>query len=220
MVSRDEHAGGRPSALASARRRPSSAKGALTMADLSKWFPFKFKRTQPSADKPEKSQVPARADSAQMSPGVLFPAFSPEMGRLMERMFSEPFFSRPFSALGKVDEFFGDFAPSTFSPSVDLVDEGTHLKVSAELPGLDKDDLELAVHEGMLTLRGEKRHEQTTDEEGCYRTERFFGSFHRTIPLPADVDLEKAEAKFDKGVLTVRFPKTQPPEPQRKIPVT
>lgn len=195
------------------------------MADLKKWFPFKFKRSQSGGSNPGKSQVPARSTAAPMSPGVLFPTFSPEMGRLMERMFSEPFFSRslpmPFTSSGKIDEFFGDFAPSTFSPSVDLVDEGSHIKVSAELPGLDKDDIELSVDEGTLTLRGTKKHETTTDEEGCYRTERFFGSFQRAIPLPMDVDLEKAEAKFDRGVLTVRFPKTAGAEPpQRRIPVT
>jgi HSP20 family protein len=213
MVSRDDAASGRggPSIV--------DSNGALAMADLKKWFPFKFKRSQSSGDEPAKPQVPARTNAAPMSPGVLFPTFSPEMGRLMERMFSEPFFSRPFSALANVDEFFGDFAPSAFSPSIDLIDEGSHIKVTAELPGLDKDDIEIAVHEGALTLRGHKKHEETKDEEGCYRTERFFGSFHRTIPLPMDVDLDQADAKFDKGVLTVRFAKTQPTEPQRKIPV-
>jgi HSP20 family protein len=203
------------------------------MTDLKKWFPFKFRRNKPteasgSSDggggkTAEKSQVPARTSQASMSPGLLFPAFSPEMGRLMERMFSEPFFSRPFPSLGEMDRFFGDFAPSTFSPSVDLVDEGSHLVVTAELPGLGKDDIELSVQENMLSLRGQKKHEERKDEDGCYRTERYFGSFQRTIPLPADVDLEKVEANFDKGVLTVRFPKTHPtaePEQSRKIPVS
>lgn len=206
------------------------------MTDLKKWFPFKFKRNQPSGaaeasgsgeagggKAAEKSRVPAKASQAPMAPGLLFPAFSPEIGRLMERMFSEPFFARPLPSFGDLDRFFGDFAPSMFSPSVDLVDEGSHLKVTAELPGLDKDDIELSVRENMLSLRGHKKHEEHKDEDGCYRTERYFGSFERAIPLPADVDFDKAEAKFEKGVLTVRFPKTQPtpePEQSRKIPVT
>lgn len=205
------------------------------MTDLKKWFPFKFRRNQSGqpaeasgsseggGKAAEKSQVPARSSQASMAPGLLFPTFSPEMGRLMERMFSEPFFSRPFAAFGELDRFFGDFAPSAFSPSVDLVDEGSHLVVTAELPGLGKDDIELSVQENMLSLRGHKKHEERKDENGCYRTERYFGSFQRTIPLPADVDLEKVEAKFDKGVLTVRFPKTAPtaePEQGRKIAVS
>jgi HSP20 family protein len=191
------------------------------MADLKKWFPFKFKRNEQKADKP---QTPARTSSStQMAPttgmSMLMPTFTPDVGRLMERMFSEPFFGRPMSLLGDMDRFFGDFAPSTFSPSVDLVDEGAHLKVTAELPGLDKEDIDLSVHEGVLTLRGEKKYEEKKEEEGCYRTERYFGSFQRSIPLPAGVDLEKAEAKFDKGVLTVRLPKTEQSESSRKIPV-
>lgn len=200
------------------------------MTDLKKWFPFKFKRNQPAEGPAQgekaQSQAPAKAGQtsmAPMAPGLMFPTFSPEMGRLMERMFSEPFFSRSFPSLGELDRFFGDFSPASFSPSVDLVDEGTHLKVAAELPGLDKDDIEISVQENVLSLRGQKKHEESKKEDGCYRTERYFGSFQRTIPLPADVDSEKAEAKFDKGVLTVRFPKTQPtpePEQSRKIPVT
>jgi HSP20 family protein len=187
------------------------------MADLKKWFPFKFKRNE---DKAEPAPAAAVATRPAAAPGLLAPGMPADLGRLMERMLAEPFFARPFSLLGDMDRFFGDFAPATFTPSVDLVDEGTHIRVSAELPGLDKDDLELSVHEGALTLRGEKKHEQTKDEEGCYRTERFFGSFRRTIPLPMDVDLEKAEAKFEKGVLTVRFPKLEAAAPQRKITVT
>jgi HSP20 family protein len=153
---------------------------------------------------------------------MLMPAFTPELGRFMERMFSDPFFTRPSSLLGEMDRFFGDFAPTKFSPSIDLVDQGSHLQVTAELPGLDKGDIELSVQEGALMLRGEKKHEESKREDGCYRTERYFGSFHRSIPLPMDVDLEKAEAKFDKGVLTVRFPKAPKAEAEqsRKIPVT
>ena len=201
------------------------------MTDLKKWFPFKFKRKQPSgsgegqkaADQPP-SQVPARANQTSMASGWMFPSFSPEMGRLMERMLSDPFFSRPFASFGgDVDRFFGDFAPSAYSPNVDIVDEGTHLKVAAELPGLDKDDIELSVQNDTLVLRGHKKHEESKEEDGCYRTERYFGSFQRAIPLPMGVDLEQADAKFDKGVLTVRFPKTQPtpePEQSRRIPVS
>lgn len=177
------------------------------MADLRKWFPFKFKRTE---DKAESSQapLPVKQSPATLAPSMLMQGF-PEVGRMMERMFSEPFYTRPTSLLGELDRFFGDFSPTTFSPSVDLVDEGKNVKVSAELPGLDKDDIDISVHEGTLILRGHKKHEEETREEGCYRTERYFGSFQRTIPLPADVDLEQADARFDKGVLTVRFPKTE-----------
>ena len=58
-----------------------------------------------------------------------------------------------------------------------------------------------------LVLRGEKKHEAQTEEKGCFRLERAFGSFQRVIPLPEDVDAERTEARFDKGVLTLRLPK-------------
>jgi HSP20 family protein len=185
------------------------------MADLKKWFPFMFKRTEDKADRPQVLAKTSAAPTAQS----LMPGFPADVGRLMERMFSEPFFSRPLSLFNEMDRFFGDFSPTSFSPTVDLIDEGTHVKLTVELPGLDKDDLELSVHEGALTLRGEKKYEGKKEEKGCYRTERYFGMFQRSIPLPVDVDLGKAEAKFEKGVLTVRFPKSERGEPQRKIPV-
>lgn len=187
------------------------------MADLKKWFPFKFRRKDDKAEKSEAS-APAPAAMAPVTPSLLMPGFS-SMHQLMDRMFSDPFFRRPFSMLGEMDRFFGDYAPASFSPNVDLVDEGGHVKVTAELPGLDKDDIELSVNEGSLMLRGEKKHESRTDEEGCYRTERYFGAFQRAIPLPVDLDIDKAVASFDKGVLTVRLPKSERTPDQRTIPV-
>ena len=65
-----------------------------------------------------------------------------------------------------------------------------------------------------------EKHEEKHEEEGCYRTERFYGSFSRAVPLPVDVDLGAAEAKFDKGVLTVRFPKKEGEQKQQRIPVS
>ncbi len=117
------------------------------------------------------------------------------------------------------DRFFGDFAPQTFQPSIDVVDEGKHLRVSAELPGLDRDDFELHVEHGMLVIKGEKKSETKNEEEGCYRLERYFGQFRRAVPLPADVDAEAAEANFDKGLLTVRFPKQAVAEGTKRIEV-
>jgi HSP20 family protein len=102
-----------------------------------------------------------------------------------------------------------------------VVDEGKALRISADLPGLDRKDLEVLAEDGFLVLRGEKQQESRSEEQGCYRIERAFGSFQRVIPLPADVDTEHAQAKFDKGVLTLRLPKTGKPaaEAGRRIEV-
>ncbi len=181
------------------------------MADLKKWFPFKFRRH----DRKSGERTPAQETQLAPSPsptqgGPLAPAWpAAQIPRLMQAMFSDPFFSHPLSLLSETDRFFGDFAPARFVPSVDIVDEGKAIKVSAELPGMDKEDVKLEVHDGGLLIRGEKTQENSREEEGCYRTERYYGSFVRQVPLPQDLDFEHAEATFDKGVLTVRLPKAE-----------
>src|SRR5258708_3267984 len=114
----------------------------------------------------------------------------------------------PFGGLGPLGTWFGDFSPSQFQPRVDVTDDGDALRIVAELPGLTRDDVELEVIEDMLVLSGDKRIESNSDEKGCYRVERVFGHFQRAIPLPAGIDLERVEATFANGVLTVRVPKT------------
>ncbi len=187
------------------------------MADLKKWFPFRFNRTRKETPAPEATAASPAVRPP--DPVYLFPGLSPGLQRLMDQMMGAPFLSRPGALLEEFNRFFGDFAPASFSPHVDVVDEGQHVKVEAELPGLAREDIELSVHEGSLTIRGEKKQEQSSEEEGCYRTERYFGAFERTIPLPIDIDLGGSEAKFDKGVLTVRFPKSEPAVERRRIPV-
>ncbi len=115
-----------------------------------------------------------------------------------------------------VESFFGefDFHPFgrrsvTFMPQVDVADAGKEIKVSVELPGLDDKDIEVSLTKETLTIKGEKREEKEEKGKDYYRSERSFGSFTRTIPLPFEIDAEKAEASFKKGVLTVSLPKTK-----------
>lgn len=90
---------------------------------------------------------------------------------------------------------------------VDLKETGTGLEVHAELPGVDEKDVDLQLADNVLTIRGEKRQEKQEEEKGYYLSERSYGSFVRRIPLPIEVDREKVEARFAKGVLTVVLPK-------------
>lgn len=115
------------------------------------------------------------------------------------------------------DEFFNGFslAPfdtaeslSTFTPQVDLVENDREIKILAELPGLDEKDVEVAVDGTVLTISGEKKAEKEDRGDNYYHVERSYGSFQRAIPLPEEVDTEKIEATFKKGVLTVTLPKT------------
>lgn len=94
-------------------------------------------------------------------------------------------------------------------PAVDVADEGNAIRVSAELPGLDKKDFELEVDEDRVILRGEKKETHEEKERDYYYSERRYGSFARTIPLPCTIDKDKATAEYKNGVLTVHLPKTE-----------
>ena len=88
-----------------------------------------------------------------------------------------------------------------------MVDDGDALRIVAELPGLSRDDVKLEVVDDMLVLSGNKQIESKGEEKGCYRVERAFGQFQRAIPLPSGADLDRAETRFDNGVLSIRVPK-------------
>lgn len=179
------------------------------MTDLSKWNPFRFdrrseRRTSDNSDKSGGQQLQRR--ESWQDP---FERMENQMNQLMRGFFGNDFWTPGLRSTSQQPSFFGDFTPTRFSPSVDITDEKNHVVVTAELPGLDKGDVEVTLDDNVLMLKGEKRHEREGEEDGCYRTERFFGSFKRTVPLPGDVDTESAEAGFDNGVLTVRFPKVE-----------
>ncbi|MCZ6596822.1 MAG: Hsp20/alpha crystallin family protein [Planctomycetota bacterium] len=132
----------------------------------------------------------------------------------------------PFAAL--FDDFFRGFerAPFGFEASqpgipmeVDLVETEDAFRVEAELPGVAKEDLELSLGDDGLVIRGEKRSERQTDEGGWHRTERSYGSFHRVLPLPSEVQADQVEASFENGVLTVTLPKAPEAKKQRRIEV-
>jgi HSP20 family protein len=86
--------------------------------------------------------------------------------------------------------------------------------IRAELPEVAKKDIDVSVHEGVITLRGERRLENQSNNEKHHRIESFYGSFARSFTLPADVDETKIEAESKDGVLTVRLPKTEVRKPR------
>ena len=108
-----------------------------------------------------------------------------------------------------------------FTPRVDVKETDTALEVTAELPGIREEDVDLTITQNALAIKGEKRVEKEEKKENYYRMERSYGSFSRSIPLPREmVDTEKAEATFKEGVLTITLPKV--PEAQvvsRHIPI-
>ncbi len=117
------------------------------------------------------------------------------------------------------DTFFGgrpgDAAVRRWVPAMDLTETDDHLVLRADLPGLDRDDVNIEVKDGVLTVSGERKAEHEDREEGYHRVERAYGSFSRSLSLPQDVDADQIAATFDKGVLEVRIPKPEERKPHR-----
>lgn len=106
------------------------------------------------------------------------------------------------------------------SPVVEVVDCDGEYRIAAEVPGLAPTDVEITLHDGMLTIRGEKSEEKREEKADYLLNERRYGAFHRTIPLPAGADVERIAAELSHGVLTITIPKTEAARAaERKIEV-
>ncbi len=107
-----------------------------------------------------------------------------------------------------------------FGPSADVTETDDGIEVAVELPGMSVEDVDISLSGDVMTIRGEKKLEHEEKRRGVYLSERSYGAFARTIPLPPGVDADKAEARFDKGVLRVSLPKTSEAKARvRRIPV-
>jgi HSP20 family protein len=125
----------------------------------------------------------------------------------MRRMM-EDFWMAPFEEFGRLRE--------AFIPRVDVREEDNEVIISAELPGLDQKDIDVEVTRDSVRISGEKKAEEEKKEKGYYRHEITTGAFERVIDLPAEVDENKAEAEFSKGILTIRLPKSEEAQAKRK----
>lgn len=117
----------------------------------------------------------------------------------------------------RVDEAFGEFVlPArageavAVAPRVDVFEEEGELVVKAELPGVARDDIDVTVKDGVLTLRAETKKEEEKKDRGYYRRELHYGSFTRQVALPIDVDEESAKASYKDGVVEIRLHKAAP----------
>jgi HSP20 family protein len=137
---------------------------------------------------------------------------------------------RPFTGLSRwesemdrmMDDFFGrrmrPWWPERWlrgereeitAPAVDVYEEKDEIVVKAELPGMDKSDIEVNLSDSQLTLKGEKKKEEKIEKENYFRSERSYGAFIRSVGLPTDVQADKVKASFKNGILEVRLPKTE-----------
>ncbi len=128
------------------------------------------------------------------------PVFS--LRRDVNRIFDDFWrrFDQPFAALGRFEGA---------GPRTDIAETEHALEVSVELPGFDQKEIDVALSDNALTIKGERKSEEQQSKKGYYLSERSYGSFYRSIPLPSGVDTDKANAEFKNGVLTVILPKTQ-----------
>jgi len=103
-------------------------------------------------------------------------------------------------------------------PRADISETDKELQVTVDLPGLDEKDVDVTVSNGVLTIRGEKKAEHEEHGKNFYCQERSVGAFQRSIPIPVEVDTDKVDATFKKGVLHITMPKTEAAL-QRKVTV-
>jgi HSP20 family protein len=147
-----------------------------------------------------------------------------EMDRLMEEFESPPTLRR------RITRLFDDFVSAvkrpfarekaTFVPSVDLAERDNEYVLKADLPGMREQDIDLRIDDdNVLTIKGERREEETKRVRGYEYSERSYGTFSRSVSLPSGVDASKIEADFRHGVLEIRIPKTEAAR-ARKIPIS
>lgn len=101
------------------------------------------------------------------------------------------------------------------TPAIELSETDGEVVVKASLPGVKPEDVDISVNDGILTVKGEKKSDDKAEGENFYRREIRYGAFSRSIPLPALVNYDKAEAAFADGVLTVTLPKAEEAKPKQ-----
>jgi HSP20 family protein len=149
-----------------------------------------------------------KAKSVALSP--VSRAYSPfwPMRRLqseIDRLFEDPF-AGWLTPNGALDE--------AWLPAVDVHEDKINVIVQAEIPGMKKEEFEVYLSGDDLVIAGERKSESEEKRGGMYRAERYFGRFHRSIPLPAAVDGGKIDAHYKDGVLTISCPKTEEAKPR------
>lgn len=125
---------------------------------------------------------------------------------MMDRFFDEPWFTTPrlWSLQGE-----------EFPLPLDLVEDDDRYTVTASVPGVDPDQIEVTLTDNVLTIKGEIKSEKDTEEKNYHLRERRYGKFVRSVTLPTPVDADAVEATHENGVLTLRLPKTEAVKPKR-----
>ena len=148
------------------------------------------------------------SEEVSMMPSELIPwrhemeRFKREMNQLYEKLLD----------LGPLRRFDAAWA---WVPVIDMSESGSHITVHAEIPGMEPKNIEIFLQGKLLTIRGERKQESIEEDKEVYRSERSYGTFERTIRLPADVDPEQAKASYNNGVLRIKLLKVDKNRPKK-----
>ncbi|MGH7971292.1 MAG: Hsp20/alpha crystallin family protein [Limisphaerales bacterium] len=118
-------------------------------------------------------------------------------------------FEAPLAELSRTSQLL-----SGWTPALDVYEDHDNLYVRVELPGMKKEEIELSLHDGSLSISGERKSEEKSQQAEVYRAERFFGRFQRTVTLPTPVAADKVKAQYQDGILTVTLPKAEEAKPK------
>ena len=140
-------------------------------------------------------------------PEVAWPSFG-RLSSLRDEL--DRLFESPWTELARTSQLL-----SGWTPALDIHEDKDNFIVRAELPGMKREDIDVSLHDGALSISGERKLEQKFEEAEVYRTERFFGKFQRTVALPAAVAADKVKAQYKDGVLTITLPKTDEAKPKQ-----
>ncbi len=134
----------------------------------------------------------------------------PGFGRLTDlRDEIDRLFEAPLAEIAR-----GSQILSGWTPALDIHEDRDSVYVRVEIPGMKKEDINLSLHEGSLSISGERKQETSVENAEVYRSERFFGCFQRTVTLPTPVAADKVKAQYKDGVLTVTLPKAEEAKPK------
>jgi HSP20 family protein len=124
------------------------------------------------------------------------------------------------------DDFFSDWgsdistsdtlASREFTPQIDIREDDKKVYIDAELPGLDKGDIEIEIKNNILTISGEKKHEKEEKDKEYHRVERSYGYFERSVRIDSDVEEDKIKASYKNGVLSIDIPKKEGSESKKR----
>ena len=117
--------------------------------------------------------------------------------------------------LGGLDWQYRDSAAASWVPAVDVLEEADHIRIVAEIPGVQPDDIKISLENNLLTISGTKQQQAEEKTERVHRYERVYGAFERSFTLPSSVEANDIKANYDNGVLTITLPKSERAKPRQ-----